>query len=57
MTKRDSKRPGRPETPVLQIDVVGREAIRQVFDYGLPRKKRMGLVLKSGEDVQGGHRD
>ena len=57
MTKRESKLPGRPETPVLKIDLVGEEAVRRVFDYGLPRKKRKGSVSKSGEDVQGRHRD
>lgn len=57
MTKQEGKCPGRPKTRLLKIDLAGDEAVRRMFDYGLPRKKRMGSVSKSGEDVQGRHQD
>ncbi len=37
-TKRN--RPGRPETRVLRINLPVKEAVRRMFAYGLPRKKR-----------------
>lgn len=55
MSSQESKRPGRPEARVLQIDLSAKESGRQRFDYGLPRKKWKGSVLESGEEVQDRH--
>ncbi len=50
--KRKRNRPGRPETRVLKINLAVEEAVRRMFAYGLPRRKRTGTVSQSGEPVQ-----
>ena len=50
--KRKRNRPGRPETRVLKINLAVEEAVRRMFAYGLPRRKRKGTVSKGGEPVQ-----
>lgn len=55
MSRQESKRPGRTETRALKIDLPVQESVRRMFDYRLPRKKRKGSVLESGEEVQDRH--
>ena len=57
MNRQESKRPGRPETRVLKIDLPVKGAVRRMFAYGLPREKRKGTVSNGGEEVQGRHQD
>ena len=56
MSKQERKpkrnRPGRPETRVLKINLAVEEAVRRMFAYGPPRKKRKGTTSKSGEPVK-----
>ena len=55
--KTKGNRPGRPETRVLRINLPVKEAVRRMFAYGLPRKKRKGTISKSGEPVKGRNQD
>ena len=57
MSRPESKRPGRPETGVLQTDLPVEEALRHMFAYGWPRERRKATVSKSGEEVQSTHQD
>lgn len=57
MTKQESKRPERLGTRVLKIDLADEEAVRHMFDYGLPRKTRKESVSKIREAVRGRHQD
>lgn len=61
MSKQERKlnrnRPGRPETRILKINLPVEEAVRRMFAYGLPRKKRKGTAPKSDKPVNVGIQD
>ncbi len=57
MSRQEGKTPRPPETRVLKIGLPVEEAVRRPFDYGLPLKKRMGTVSKSGEEVPSRRQD
>ena len=52
MSSQERYRPGRPETRVVKINLAVEDAVRCMFSYGLPRKKRKGTSSTSDEPVK-----